>query len=133
LLSPTPGIADIPALATSTARLGLEVDCRIDPSAYDVDGLIGLTAYRIVQEALTNVVRHSGASHVWITLTCTDGTLTCSVTDDGFAKGDIPARGTGLTGMMERVVLVGGTLRYGPRDGGGFEVVAALPTRKGAA
>jgi signal transduction histidine kinase len=133
LLSPTPGIADIPALATSTARLGLEVDCRIDPSAYDVDGLIGLTAYRIVQEALTNVVRHSGASHVWITLTCTDGTLTCSVTDNGFAKGGPPVRGTGLTGMMERVVLIGGTLRYGPRDGGGFEVVATLPTRKGAA
>ena len=133
LLSPTPGIADIPALATSTARLGLEVDCRIDPSAYDVDGLIGLTAYRIVQEALTNVVRHSGASHVWITLTCTDGTLTCSVTDDGFAKGGPPVRGTGLTGMMERVVLIGGTLRYGPRDGGGFEVVATLPTGKGAA
>jgi signal transduction histidine kinase len=133
LLSPTPGIADIPALVTSTAGLGLDVDCRIDPSAYDVDGLVGLTAYRIVQEALTNVVRHAGASHVWIALTCTDGTLTCSVTDDGFAKGGIPARGTGLTGMMERVVLVGGTVRYGPRDGGGFEVVATLPTQKGAA
>lgn len=132
-LSPAPGIADIPALAKNTARLGVQVDHKIDVDRCDVDGLVGLTAYRIVQEALTNVVRHSGASHVWITLTCTDGTLTCSVTDDGFAKGGPPVRGTGLTGMMERVVLVGGTLRYGPRDGGGFEVVATLPTGKGAA
>lgn len=132
-LEPAPSLADVEALAASTARLGLEVHCDVEPAAYDVDPLAGLTVYRIVQEALTNVVRHAGARHVWIAVGTGDGVVRCVVTDDGTSAGGAVVAGNGLRGMAERVALAGGTLRYGPRRGGGFEVAATLPARGGRA
>jgi signal transduction histidine kinase len=129
-LAPSPTVADIERLSQGAARIGLTVDCRIAPDALDVDALIGLTAYRIVQEALTNVVRHAAAGHVDVVIDCNDRVLCCAVRDDGAVVTPSP-RGNGLRGMAERVALAGGELRSGPRLGGGFEVIATLPARRG--
>jgi signal transduction histidine kinase len=130
-LAPSPTIADIERLSQGAARIGLTVDCRIAPDALDVDALIGLTAYRIVQEALTNVVRHADAGHVDVVIDCTDRVLCCAVRDDGTTTATPSQTGNGLRGMAERVALAGGELRSGPRREGGFEVIATLPARRG--
>jgi signal transduction histidine kinase len=129
-LAPTPVLSDISTLASNAAHLGFEVNCHIDSDATDLDGLVGLTAYRIVQEALTNVVRHAKARRVTIEVCRDRGMLTCSVRDDGTGTPARPVPGNGLRGMTERVALAGGNLRYGPREDGGFDVVATLPLRE---
>jgi signal transduction histidine kinase len=127
-LGPTPTIAHIAHLAaTTTEQLGLRVDCEIADDAAETDALTGLTVYRVVQEALTNVMRHSTATHVVVAISRDDGQLTCTVRDDGAPSHPHVNGGFGLEGMSERVALAGGRLCYGPRPGGGFEVVATLP------
>jgi signal transduction histidine kinase len=130
-LSPSPTIADVEQLSRGATRLGLTVACRIAPDALGVDALVGLTAYRIVQEALTNVVRHADATHVDVEIARTDWVLCCVVRDDGTTSATASHRGNGLRGMAERVALAGGELRAGPGRDGGFEVVATLPARRG--
>jgi signal transduction histidine kinase len=128
-LAPTPTITDIEHLAANAQQLGLGVDVDIADAAADVDALTGLTVYRVVQEALTNVVRHSTAKHVTVSVTRENGRLTCAVRDDGSASHPQVDGGCGLAGMSERVALAGGTLHHGTRVDGGFEVVATLPAR----
>ncbi|MGH8775334.1 MAG: sensor histidine kinase [Jiangellaceae bacterium] len=130
-LAPTPAISDVDALAASTARVGLEVDCTVAADAVDVDPLVGLTVYRIVQESLTNVIRHADAGQVSVRIDRRDGVVTCVVADDGTACHGRVVAGNGLRGMVERVGLAGGTIHYGARPGGGFEVAATLPARRG--
>ena len=92
------------------------------PTALDV------SAYRIIQEALTNVLRHAGPARAEVAVRCDTDAVTIEVTDDG--AGIRPGRsqaGQGLAGMRERVALFGGELRAGPRPGGGFSVWARLP------
>ncbi len=84
-------------------------------------------AYRIVQEALTNVSRHAGPATAAVRLDYRSDLLVVSVDDDGAGAWDGVAPGVGLTGMRERVTALGGTLRAGPRDTGGFGVRAELP------
>jgi signal transduction histidine kinase len=87
-------------------------------------------AYRIVQEALTNVSRHAGQACASVLLRYTPDTLTVQVDDDGHGDGIRPAApGLGLIGMRERVSALGGHLHAGPQDGGGFQVRAELPVR----
>jgi signal transduction histidine kinase len=93
---------------------------------------VELSAYRIVQEALTNVVKHAGPAHAQVTIRYRDQEVTVEVTDDGQGvtapTGDGQARvGHGLIGMTERVQVFGGDLEVGPRPGGGFRVAARLP------
>jgi signal transduction histidine kinase len=88
----------------------------------DVDA----AAYRIVQEALTNIARHAGPATATVCIEYADGTLTVRVDDDGRGTAE-PVPGVGLTGMRERVAGLGGRLHAGPRDGGGFRVFAELP------
>jgi signal transduction histidine kinase len=126
-LAPTPTITDIADLVANAERLGLHVDCEIAKDAADVDALAGLTVYRVVQEALTNVMRHSTANHVAVAISRDDGHLTCTVRDDGMPSHPHLNGGFGLEGMSERVTLAGGTFRHGPRPDGGFEVVVTLP------
>ncbi|RBL82671.1 sensor histidine kinase, partial [Streptomyces cavourensis] len=84
---------------------------------------------RIVQEALTNVVKHSGAGRVAVSLTGADAHLEIEIVDDGPPRPEpSTGEGYGLIGMRERVLAVGGTLTYGPVPGGGFRVHAVLPT-----
>ena len=90
---------------------------------------VDLACYRVVQESLTNVVRHARASRAEITVTHADGRVTVEVTDDGRAggNGQRGGSGQGILGMRERARALGGSLEAGPRPEGGFRVLASLP------
>ena len=90
---------------------------------------LDLAAYRIAQEALTNVIRHAAATTVWIRVTYGPGDLRLRIEDDGkgLSLGEPAAGGSGIAGMRERLAALGGELRTGPRPGGGFQVTARLP------
>ncbi|MFI0481236.1 sensor histidine kinase [Actinomadura sp. 9N215] len=131
------GIAD---LVQAARGAGIEVE--LDDSGAGPLPLppeVGVAAYRIVQEALTNVVKHAAAERVAVTLSRDGGGLVVRVADDGIGpfrgvRGSVPAQesqasgGFGILGMIERARSVGGTLDAGPGDGGGFVVTAVLPT-----
>jgi signal transduction histidine kinase len=122
------GVEAIPSLVERARRTGLDVtlDRRVVPF---VDPAVGAAAFRLVQEALTNVVKHAGARKVFVVLDAADRSLCVTVHDDGRGHSGAPSQGHGLAGMRERVAAVGGQLRTGPRaDGTGFEVAATLPT-----
>ncbi|MFD9436921.1 histidine kinase [Streptomyces sp. NPDC060002] len=128
--APAPGLDRLPELVEQAARAGLTVDVAGRPTrlAPHTD----LAAFRIVQEALTNVVRHSGSRHARVRLDQGGGTLRLLVDDDGPATGaDAGGGGNGLAGMRERAAALGGTIEAGPRPDGGFRVLAVLPTRAG--
>ena len=127
--APQPGIGELPALAGSLRAAGLEVSLSIDGEHAALPPAVNVSAYRIVQEALTNVLKHAGPARAEVTVDCTDIAVTIEVTDDGPGNPSPPALtgGHGLTGMRERVALFGGDLRAGPRPGGGFTVCAWLP------
>ncbi|WP_188196001.1 sensor histidine kinase [Nonomuraea sp. SYSU D8015] len=120
-----PGLGELGRLVDNARRAGLEVRLR-QPREVRLRPEVDLAAYRIVQEALTNTARHAGATHVRVELAVAGGELTIDVEDDG-ANASGGTEGSGLTGMAERVARLGGTLEYGPLDGGGFRVRATLP------
>jgi signal transduction histidine kinase len=138
--APQPGIGELPALADRLRVAGLEVSLSIDGDGTDLPPAVNLSAYRIVQEALTNVLKHAGPARAEVTVDCTDIAVTIEVTDNGPGNPAPPAvkgagevgGGQGLAGMRERVALFGGDLRAGPRPGGGFTVCAWLPIREPA-
>lgn len=125
---PAPGLDRIEEIVAMGRDAGLHVKLRVAGVPRDAPDAIGQAAYRIVQEAITNVVRHAGAASATVALTYEPGHLGIRVTDDGR---NAPARtdesGRGLVGMGERCGLLGGELRAGPRPDGGFEVAARLP------
>jgi signal transduction histidine kinase len=126
-----PGLADLDALVASVRATGLPVELDADLGGPLVPAVIGATAYRVVQEALTNVMHHAGpGAHARARVGRVDGWLEIEVTDDG-AGARAPGRspGHGLRGMAERVGAVGGELRAGPAPGGGFALHARLPLR----
>ena len=136
--APQPGIGELPALAGGLRAAGLEVSLSIDGDHGALPQAVNVSAYRIVQEALTNVLRHAGPARAEVTVGCADRAVTIEVTDDGqgrpvplAAAGGYPAEGYGgghgLAGMRERVALFGGDLHAGPRPDGGFAVRARLP------
>jgi signal transduction histidine kinase len=134
----TPALADLPALIDRVRRAGLDVTCRTtgQPRAYGT--AVEFSAYRIVQEALTNVTKHAVGARTRVEVGHGDGALTITVSDDG-GRGGEAARGSsgerpgpggaglGLPGMRERAGLLGGTLSAGPGPDGGFTVTARLP------
>ena len=130
---PLQGLADIEALVTSMAAAGLRVTLRTTGEPRPVPEDVGLTGYRIVQEALTNVLKHAGPAQARVLLEYGDQ-LEITVTDDGrgAAAGltgtEPPGAGRGTTGMRERVSMLGGQLTTGPQPGGGFRVHAAIPS-----
>ncbi|MGW0770229.1 sensor histidine kinase [Streptomyces sp. NPDC002676] len=127
-LSPSPGLADVERLAAATAGAGVRVDVRCSGEQRPVPADIDLSAYRIVQEALTNVVRHAGTGRCRVAIEYGDEELSVEVVDDGRgASEDGSVHGFGLIGMRERVGLLGGHLSVGPRPEGGFRVAARLP------
>ncbi|MEV7617602.1 sensor histidine kinase [Streptomyces sp. NPDC089799] len=127
-LAPAPGLVDVERLAAATADAGVRVDVRRSGEQRPVPADIDLSAYRIVQEALTNVVRHAGTGRCRVTLDYGAEELSVEVVDDGRGTtGNGSAHGFGLVGMRERVGLLGGHLSAGPRPGGGFRVAARLP------
>ncbi|GAA1625983.1 hypothetical protein GCM10009679_33800 [Saccharothrix algeriensis] len=131
---PDPGIGDLPALLDGVRRSGLPVDLHLEGDLQALPTVVGTTAYRVVQEALTNVLRHARASHASVNVDATGARLRLDVLDDGHGP-DPHARqdehGYGLRGMTERVTLLGGTVDVGPADAGGFRVHAELPLPAG--
>jgi signal transduction histidine kinase len=127
--APQPGISELPALAARLRPAGLAVTLSIDGNHTALPPAVNVSAYRIIQEALTNVLKHAGPARAQVTISCAQDTVTIEVTDDGPANPapPAPAGGQGLAGMRERVALFGGDLHAGPRPGGGFTVSARLP------
>jgi signal transduction histidine kinase len=129
--APVPGAAEIPRLAESTTASGLAVALRMDGPVPAVPGVIGTAAYRVVQESLTNVLRHSRATTARVRLVADpDGGVLLEIEDDGPALPQATAgTGVGIRGMRERVVSTGGTFWSGPASGGGFGVRAVWAAR----
>jgi signal transduction histidine kinase len=127
-LVPQPGIGALPALVDEVRAAGTQVSLRVDGAPEPLPPGVDLSAYRIVQEALTNVLKHAGpGARADVRLRfATDG-LEIEVTDDGTREYSIVDGGTGLRGLAERVDVCGGSLTAGPRAGGGFRVHAVLP------
>ena len=127
-LAPQPGLADLEPLLDQVRQAGLDVDLRIEGSPRPVPPGADLTAFRVVQEALTNILKHAAATRVCVDVDYAAGGLDIEVTDDGI--GATPnGSGHGLVGMRERVGLYGGRLEYGRAATGGFRVRAVLPLR----
>jgi signal transduction histidine kinase len=135
-LGPSAGLADLTQLAAGLRSAGVEVEFALDDTR-DVAAAVQSAAYRIVQEALTNVARHAAASRAQVRLQHGDGLISVTVTNDGVASGaardgtardGAAAAGNGLRGMRERAAALGGTLDAAPLEAGGWCVVARLPT-----
>ncbi|MGW7369490.1 sensor histidine kinase [Streptomyces sp. NPDC054841] len=127
---PAPGLADLDRLAASTRDAGVRVDVRWLGERRPLPADIDLAAFRIVQEALTNVVRHADTPDCRVSIGCQDGELTIEVADDG-RGGLTSGTGYGITGMRERVTLLRGQFTAGPGPEGGFRVAARLPLSEG--
>lgn len=123
---PQPRVGDIAALVRRTSGGGAEVGLRVQGQPTVVSDGLGLAAYRVVQESITNVLRHSGSRRAEVVITWTATDLVVAVDDEGPARPQ-GGGGRGLIGMRERVTLVGGDLRAGPRADGGFSVEARFP------
>ncbi|MFN8110919.1 MAG: sensor histidine kinase [Thermoleophilia bacterium] len=131
---PSPGLDDIPRLVDDTRRAGVTVTARCAAPDHPLPASLQLCAYRVVQEALTNVVRHAPGATVRVCIEPGASELRVSVTDDGGRPREAGREGPGhgLIGMRERVALQGGTLVTRPGEHGGFEVLARLPHGSGA-
>jgi signal transduction histidine kinase len=126
--SPQPSLSRLDDLLDDVRGSGLPVEVNAAGDNLDVPPGVDLSAYRIIQEALTNVLKHAGPASARVELTYGEDDLTLRVMDDGRAEPTSNgSRGHGLIGIRERVAVVGGEVEAGPRDGGGFEVRARLP------
>jgi signal transduction histidine kinase len=123
---------DLGELGDSLRSAGVEVDVDIDPATGTLPASVTATGYRIVQEALTNVVRHAAGSHAHVQVARKGDRVVIDVRDDGrgvvpVGAAAAPGTGSGVRGMRERALAAGGTLEAGPVDGGGWRVLATLP------
>jgi signal transduction histidine kinase len=129
-LAPQPTLAALEAMVEQVQEAGLPVTLQVDGDPGRLDPGMALTVYRVVQEALTNVLKHAGPATAQVRIARHDASLHLEVFDTG--RGPAPGGGDGvghgLVSMRERVHLLGGTLRAGPRPGGGFRVYAKIPT-----
>jgi signal transduction histidine kinase len=125
---PTVGLARLDELISGLAGCGLRVDREVTGALVGLPTALDVTAYRIVQEALTNVQKHANTDSARLRLGVAEGTVRIVVDDDGTAAGQPPTgSGHGMLGMRERAAAVGGSLHAGPRADGGFRVEAVLP------
>lgn len=130
--TPQPGLAQVGALAERMAGSGLDVDVHVDGTPGPVLPGVDISAYRIVQEALTNVLKHAEAARATVRIQHRDSGFEIEVTDDGTARpAQATGQGQGLTGMRERVALYGGSLEAGPAPAGGWRLLARLPNEAG--
>lgn len=128
--APAPGLDRLPELVEQAASTGLSVETETAGERVPLPPGADLAAFRIVQEALTNVVRHSGSRTARVRIAYAPGRLELRIDDEGPATGsDAGGSGNGLAGMRERAAALGGTIEAGPRPDGGFRVRADLPVR----
>jgi signal transduction histidine kinase len=126
--NPPRGLDHVPDLVQRARMTGLDAKLTIEGHRNDVPAAVDRTAYRIVQESLTNIARHAAAASAWVRIDYRPDALVIRVDDDGKATSDTaPVPGVGLLGMRERVTALGGRLRAAPRSEGGFTVQAELP------
>jgi signal transduction histidine kinase len=132
-LAPQPAVGELDALAASVRAAGLPVSLVIDGDLAALPAVVDVSVYRIVQEALTNVLKHAGPARAEVTIGCAQDTVTIEVTDNGTGQhgNGSPGGGHGLAGMRERAAVFGGDLAAGERPGGGFTVRARLPLGDG--
>jgi signal transduction histidine kinase len=125
---PHPGLAQLDTLVRDVHAAGLPTELRIEGQPVTLPAGLDLSAYRVVQEALTNALRHAGPAHAEVALRFLPSALQIVVTDDG-SRRDVASSspGRGLSGMRERVALYGGSMSSGPRPEGGFAVQVRLP------
>lgn len=128
---PLPGIADIPRLVSLTREAGVPVDLALNLVVPQGTSSVQRTAYRIVQEALTNVVKYAPGAQTWVTLSCTGKTMLVEVRNDKATgrREQIPSSGLGLIGLSERVKVFDGKFTAGPLPEGGFQVSAEIPLK----
>ncbi len=126
--APAPGLDRLPELVEQAGSAGLTVEVTTEGGPLRLAPGTDLAAFRIIQEALTNVVRHSGSRHARVLVRHEASSLTLRIDDDGPATGtDAGGSGNGLAGMRERAAALNGTIEAGPRPDGGFRVTAVLP------
>jgi signal transduction histidine kinase len=127
--TPSPGLADLGDLVARASEAGLRVHTEVSGDLTGLPAGVDLTAFRIIQEALTNVMRHSGRSSSSVRVACNRRELTLQVDNEvgGAAPGDGIGLGQGIRGMQERAAALGGVVEAGPRPDGGFRVFARLP------
>ena len=126
-LAPQPSLDHLSRLVEQAREAGLPVELRIEGEAIQLPAGVDLTAYRLVQEGLTNVVKHAQATRAEVLVNYGDGYLEVTVNDDGQGVGNGDGGGHGLVGMRERVSVYGGELDAGPQTGGGYRLRAKLP------
>jgi signal transduction histidine kinase len=126
-LPPQPGLTDLPTLAEAVRQSGVEVDITVEGPQRPLPAGLDLTAYRIIQEALTNTLKHAGPARAHVVVHYDADTLRLDITDNGQSRRSADGTGHGLPGMRERVGLYGGQLHAGPGREGGFAVSARLP------
>ncbi|NUR91749.1 MAG: sensor histidine kinase, partial [Nonomuraea sp.] len=132
-LGPQPGIGDLPLLVEQMKEAGLPTSLAVEGAPSPVPAGVDLAAYRLIQEGLTNSLRHAGpGARAVVTVRHAPRELDVSVEDDGPGPATLSGQpGHGLVGIKERVALYGGVLSMGPRSGGGFEVRARFPLKDG--
>jgi signal transduction histidine kinase len=126
---PAPQLADLSGLVERAAEAGVEVDLTVSGEPPDLPAGLQLAAYRVVQEAITNVLKHAAADRCRVTVTYGPSTLNLCITDEGQGCSH-PSDGHGLAGMRERVGMYGGLLDAEPLPGRGFRVNATFPLRR---
>jgi signal transduction histidine kinase len=131
-LVPQPGLDQLPELAGRVRATGVPVELTVTGTPAPLPAGVDLAAYRVVQEALTNTVKHAPGAHVQINVDYGLESLRVEVADTGatFASPEVPGNGRGLMGLRERLALYGGTLQSGIRPTGGYRVSATIPVAR---
>jgi len=130
--APMPGLAELEPLLDTMRAAGLPVEVVRTGTPRDLPAGADLAAYRVIQESLTNALKHAGPANARVSLDFAADRLTIEVSDDGRGPALEPSIGHGLIGMRERVGVFGGTLTTSARPGGGFVVRAEIPVEDGA-
>ena len=126
-LAPQPSLGHVDKLVSQAREAGLPVELRIEGDPVQLSAGVDLTAYRLVQEGLTNAIKHARAGHAEVVVRYSNRNVELTVSDDGSGDGDGEKGGNGLVGMRERVSVYGGELDAGPRPEGGYRLHATLP------
>jgi signal transduction histidine kinase len=132
-LVPQPGLDDVTVLVEGMSSAGMRPELVVEGNPVPLAPGIELSAYRIVQEALTNALKHGARGQVTVTLRYLSGSLEIEVVDPGAVASSRSSSGFGLAGMIERVAVYGGSLTSGARSHGGYAVTVRLPTGAGVA